>query len=401
MKPSVQFDVIIAGSGPAGLAASLAFASAGFRAALIGPQRKSADLRTTALMVPAVSMLRSLGVWPQIEPRAAPLRAMRIIDGTRRLIRARPVTFQAGEIGEEAFGWNMPNEALLSALMAKVGKTAEIQYVEGECSSFDLHGDGAVCRLSGGIKLSAKLVIAADGRKSLAREAAGIAVKTWSYPQLAMVLSFAHGRPHGGISTEFHTETGPFTQVPLPGARSSLVWAVPPQDGDEMRAVSNADLALRIEEKMQSMLGKISIDSARQFYPLTGQTPERFAANRVMLTGEAAHVFPPIGAQGLNLGLRDVGEAVKAALAAPDGPGSDKAMQAYNTARRADVLLRTGAVDLLNRSLLSDFLPVQLARSLGLGALGALPMLRGLFIREGLRPGSGFKAVFRPGETGP
>ena len=395
MKKSPRFNVLITGNGPAGLAASLAFADAGFRVALVGPQRKSADLRTTALMAPAVSMLKSLGVWPQIEPQAAPLRAMRIIDGTSRLIRAQPVTFQASEIGEEAFGWNMPNEVLLAALAGKVGKTTKIQYIEGECSSIDLQSDSADCHISDGARLSASLVIAADGRRSIAREAAGIAVTAWSYPQLAMVLTFAHSRPHGSISTEFHTETGPFTLVPLPGGRSSLVWAIPPQAGDEMRSISDADLALMVEKRMQSILGKISIESARQFHPLSGQTPERFAAKRVMLTGEAAHVFPPIGAQGLNLGLRDAEEAVRAANLSPDDPGSEKSMKAYDAARRPDILLRTGAVDMLNRSLLSDLLPVQMARSLGLGALGALPLLRGLFMREGLRPGSGFKAMFQ------
>jgi 2-octaprenyl-6-methoxyphenol hydroxylase len=140
------------------------------------------------------------------------------------------------------------------------------------------------------------------------------------------------------------------------------------------------------------------VDAPRQFYPLSGQTPVKFAANRVMLAGEAAHVFPPIGAQGLNLGLRDVEEAVLAASKSLDDPGSDAALSAFDSARRSDIFLRTGAVDMLNRSLLTDFLPVQLARGLGLGLLAALPPLRGIFMREGLRPGSGLRGFLgQPG----
>jgi 2-octaprenyl-6-methoxyphenol hydroxylase len=395
MKSNSVIDVLVAGNGPAGCCAALAFAQAGFSVALAGPERQSKDMRTTALMMPAVHFLDRLGVWQGIEPDAAPLQAMRIIDGTNRLLRARPVTFQAGEIGEAAFGWNVPNDKLLAALQEKLNGTKQIQQVASAVSSYDVREDRVLCALENGRHLLAKLVAGADGRSSKAREAAGIDVRTWRYPQTAMVLAFGHQRGHANISTEFHTETGPFTQVPLPGNRSSLVWVMNPASADEFEALSQAELSLRIERKMESMLGKIKVDAPRQFYPLSGQTPASFAARRVMLAGEAAHVFPPIGAQGLNLGLRDVEEAVLAAAKSPDDPGSDAALSAFNSARRSDILLRTGAVDMLNRSLLSDFLPVQLARGIGLGILAAIPPLRGLLMREGMRPGSGLRGLFR------
>ena len=314
MKSSKSFDVIIAGNGPAGMAAALAYDAAGFAVALAGPERQSKDLRTTALMVPAIHLLERLGVWDAIKPYAAPLRAMQIIDGTNRLIRALPVTFQASEIGEDAFGWNMPNEALLSASQARLDENSAIQQYRLPISSYVKGDAGVACTLENGKSIDASLVIAADGRGSMAREAAGIKVKSWSYPQIAMVLAFTHSRAHSNVSTEFHTETGPFTLVPLAGKRSSLVWAMRPQEVDAFKALDDAALSLRVEQKMHSMLGKIDIDTPRQFYPLSGQTPEKFAAHRIMLVGEAAHVFPPIGAQGLNLGLRDVEEAVTASL---------------------------------------------------------------------------------------
>lgn len=394
MKKTLHFDIIVSGNGPAGMCAALAFANAGFSVALIGPKHVVADQRTTALMLPAIALLSDLGVWQDIVAHSAPLKTMRILDGTARLFRSQPVTFHSSTINEAAFGWNMPNEKLLEALQGGVSGAKNITRFDTLAASINAREEGVFCELANGTGIQAKLLIGADGRNSLARKAAGIDVREWSYPQVAMVLAFSHTRGHEFTSTEFHTPTGPFTMVPLPGNRSSLVWVLDPRDVENMRDKANGDLAIELEEKMHSILGKITPDTPRQFYPLSGQTPGAFAASRIMLVGEAAHVFPPIGAQGLNLGLRDVSEALKSALESGEDPGSTKAMNAYNAARRADILLRTGAVDLLNRSLLSDFLPVQLARSLGLGLLASVPTLRDLFMREGMRPGSGFRALF-------
>jgi 2-octaprenyl-6-methoxyphenol hydroxylase len=394
MKPIRNFDVFVAGTGPAGLTVALAMANAGFSVAIAGPKRTGKDGRTTALMVPAIALFDRLDVWTRLEKHAAPLVSMQIIDGTSRLVRAQPVQFHANEIGEAAFGWNMPNEIMLLTLEAEVSKHREISVFSSMVDSYDTRADNIAGALANGETVCAKLVVAADGRNSIAREAAGIELKNWTYPQTAMVLTFAHSRGHSNTSTEFHTETGPFTTVPLPGNRSSLVWVMSPDDVDDVSAISDEILSRRIETKMQSILGKVSVDSPRQFYPLSAQTPSSFAAKRIMLVGEAAHVFPPIGAQGLNLGLRDVEEAVASAMKFSSDPGSEEAMRHYSSSRRGDILLRTGAVDLLNRSLLSSFLPVQLARSAGMAALDTLPPLRGFFMREGLRPGSGWKSMF-------
>jgi 2-octaprenyl-6-methoxyphenol hydroxylase len=394
MKSTLAFDVLVAGNGPAGLTAALAMADAGFSVALAGPKRTGKDGRTTALMVPAIAILDRLNVWTELQSSAAPLVSMQIIDGSSRLVRAQPVQFHANEIGEAAFGWNIPNEIMLLALEAEISASKDISWFSTMVQLYEVGIETVICRLASGETIQAKLVIAADGRHSIARKEAGIELKSWNYPQTAMVLTFAHGKSHNNTSTEFHTETGPFTIVPLPANRSSLVWVMSPEDVDDVSAMSDEVLSRRIESKMQSILGKVTIDSPRQFYPLSAQTPLSFAAKRIMLVGEAAHVFPPIGAQGLNLGLRDVEEAVASALKHADDPGSDQALRRYNASRGGDILLRTGAVDLLNRSLLSSFLPVQLARSAGLAALDALPPLRGFFMREGLRPGSGWKSVF-------
>ena len=164
-----------------------------------------------------------------------------------------------------------------------------------------------------GLSQQERLAVAADGRTSAAREASGIKTTTHRYDQAALVLTFAHARDHAETSTEFHTETGPFTQVPLPGNRSSLVWVVKPGTAAELAELDDATLSRTIEDRMQSMLGRVTVEPGRQVYPLSAGLPARFSQNRVALVGEAAHIFPPIGAQGMNLGIRDVQELIDVA----------------------------------------------------------------------------------------
>ena len=223
------------------------------------------------------------------------------------------------------------------------------------------------------------------------RETAAIAVDTRTYPQTAVVLNFDHDRPHRGVSTEFHTRTGPFTQVPLPGDRSSLVWVVTPEQAVEILQLPTAVLNRRIEDQMQSMLGKVTVDGAPQAWPLSAMTARRFGTGRLALIGEAAHVFPPIGAQGLNLSLRDIETALGLAVAARAAGEGLAIGEAYDRRRRIDIVSRTAVIDLVNRSLLSGFLPVQMLRAGGLYMLSALPPLRYLAMNEGVAPGRGFR----------
>ncbi|MER9730520.1 UbiH/UbiF family hydroxylase [Mesorhizobium sp. M0217] len=385
--------ILVAGSGPAGLIAALGFAEAGFPVTLVGPEAGGPDGRTTALMNPALKVLDRLGVLAELAPKAAPLKVMRIVDATSRLIRSPVVTFRAMEIGEEQFGLNLPNSALNPTLAKSVAAHPGIEWLTSMVESWRLDADQAHAVLTDGREVSAALAVAADGRLSPAREAAGIVASVRSYRQAALVLNFGHRSEHGFTSTEFHTETGPFTQVPLPGNRSSLVWVVKPEAAKDLAALDDATLSERVEQQMQSMLGRVSVEPGRQIYPLSAASPGRFAQNRVALVGEAAHVFPPIGAQGLNLGIRDVEDLIGIARENRGDPGAARALAAYDSRRRPDILARSGAVNLLNMSLLSDMLPAQMARSAGLNVLGSFAPLRAFFMREGLRPGSGLAAL--------
>ncbi len=379
-------DIAVIGAGPVGLAAALLLDRTGYRVALVAPARLQVDGRTSALLAGSIGLLERIGVWPGLSSRAAPLRTIRIVDATGRLIRAPEVAFDSSEIDLDAFGYNIPNAALLDALEAAVDRSAiarnfaSVEHVAPASAAVTLH-------LSTGAKISARLAVAADGRASTTRAAAGISIREWRYDQAALVVNLRHSRPHDDTSTEFHTASGPFTLVPLPGSRSSLVWVGTRLETEARSTLSDAALAAEIEARSGSILGAIEIDGTRQVFPLAGMNADCFAANRVALTGEAAHVFPPIGAQGLNLGYRDV-SALGEVLAGPVAdPGAEDLLAAFDRARRGDVLTRTTAVDALNRTLLTGFLPVQGLRGLGLFLLDRVPPLRRAVMRRGVAAG--------------
>jgi 2-octaprenyl-6-methoxyphenol hydroxylase len=232
-------------------------------------------------------------------------------------------------------------------------------------------------------------VVGADGRNSLVRRWAGIEKKDWAYPQTALTTIVGHARDHKDASTEFHTRAGPCTLVPLPGRRSSVVWMTEPEEGKRLVSLPDAELAAAIEKRCASYLGGMKIDGPRGLVPMGGLSVSAFSAENAALVGEAAHVFPPIGAQGLNLGLRDVEGLIDTLEMARDNGeplGSAAALRRYDDNRRGDVAGRTKGVDILNRTLLADFLPADFARGLGLLALSTIGPLRRLVMRKGVGP---------------
>ncbi|HEY1473794.1 MAG TPA: UbiH/UbiF family hydroxylase [Pseudolabrys sp.] len=392
---------IVVGGGPAGLTAAITLAGAGLATVLVGKHPARPDNRTTALFAGSVTALQTLGVWELCAERASPLKIMRIVDDTGRLWRAPGVKFDADEIDLEAFGYNIENRHLVAALERRTGALAKLRTIDDEVRSVTPGEAAVTLALKSGSKLSAPLVVAADGRRSLCREAAGIAVDERDYRQSALTVCLTHTRPHRDTSTEFHTPSGPFTLVPLPGLRSSVVWVLDPAQADAIKALNDSELAAEIERASHSILGKITVEPGRGLFPLSVATATRFGANRIALVGEAAHVIPPIGAQGLNLGLRDAASISELAVAAQrDGAdiGGDDVLAAYEKMRRADVASRTLAIDLLNRTLLTDFLPVQGLRGLGLYMIDSIGPLRRAVMREGVQPAAAQPRLMR-GET--
>jgi 2-octaprenyl-6-methoxyphenol hydroxylase len=395
MSGTFNAEVAVIGGGPAGLVAAIALATAGVDTLLIAPPAEP-DHRTTALLAGSVTALETLGVWPACMPHAAPLRKIRLVDATARLIRAPEVLFAADEIGLDAFGHNIENRHLIAALEAHAA-ALKLPRVVDAALSIASDTAGVTIKHADG-EARARLVIGADGRRSLCRAAAGIGTSRRTYPQTALTLNLAHARPHDDTSTEFHTESGPFTLVPLPGRRSSLVCVLDPAHAAELAAMDDAELSGEIERRAYSLLGAMDVEPGRGVFPLAVETADAFARARIALVGEAAHVVPPIGAQGLNLGLRDgatIAELVADARRQNIDVGSADALARYDTQRRADVTSRTIAVDLLNRSLLTDFLPAQGARGLSLYLVDRIGPLRRALMREGVAPAASQPRLMR------
>ncbi|MBB3953057.1 UbiH/UbiF family hydroxylase [Aureimonas jatrophae] len=391
-------DAVVVGGGLAGYAAALGLARAGLDTLLLAPGAQF-DRRSTAIIGDSVEYLEGLGIPLRHLSNAQPLEAMRIIDDTRRLFRAPNVEFRASEIDLPSFGYNILNADLGDALRAAAERcTGTLEIRSEPAASIEISDAYATVRC-GDASVRCRLLVGADGRKSSIRERSHISVREWAYPQTAIVLNFQHERTHDGTSTEFHTRTGPFTTVPLPGRRSSLVWVETPHVASEIENGTPAELSRMVEERMHSILGAVDVEEGWQAFPLQGAIAGRMTGPRVALVGEAAHVSPPIGAQGLNLGLRDAAALVAAAKRHRDDPGGNAMLADYEGQRRIDVTTRSAAVDWLNRSLLTDLLPIQAARTVALGIVGRSSLLRRALMREGVSPGSSLRFRIRDDQT--
>ena len=386
---SQSCQAAIVGGGPAGSACAIAMAQAGVATILIARRSPYADNRTTALLGNSIGFLESLEVWPRCRDQSAALRVMRLIDDTGRLARSPEVKFSSDEIGMEAFGYNIANRDLLAALSERAMQLPNLTWIDDDARSVTPGDEAVTIETLQGNRISATLVVGADGRHSLCREAAGIAMTSRELGQSALTLNVAHTRPHNGCSVEFHTASGPCVFVPLPGNNSSVVWVVTPDKAARLKSLTDEQLGDAVERQSHSIFGRMTVAPGRHAFPLAIEKPAHLAARRIALIGEAAHVLPPIGAQGLNMGLRDAAdivEIVRAALIGGEDIGSDAVLQRYERDRSADIFSRTFAVDIANRTLLNDFLPVQSLRAAGLHALNTIGPIRRMAMREGLSP---------------
>lgn len=400
-------DILVAGAGGAGLSAAIALAQAGFSVVCVGQLDLRSNGRTVALFEASLRFYKSLGLWSRFRVKSAPLEKIRMIDATGSRFPAPELFFAASEIGLAAFGANIENDMLVEGLADAAARLPGLDLREGFLEDIRFEANDVVATTAEGDTITAKLLVAADGRGSLARTKAAIGVRTWAYPQVAFTALLAHEKPHRNISSEFHTRFGPCTLVPLRPSperphRSSLVWLMPAAEAERRRALDDASLAREIERQVDRLLGGMEIDGSRGFFPMTGMSAHKLASHRIALVGEAAHVFPPLAAQGLNLSLRDSAALVEVLEDARDlgeDIGSVGTLHGYEKARRPDIFWRTNGIDLLNRSLLTDVVPVDLLRGAGALAFSMIGPLRRAIMREGVLTHQDLPRLMQPAES--
>ncbi|MDF1718204.1 MAG: UbiH/UbiF family hydroxylase [Antarcticimicrobium sp.] len=390
-------DILISGGGIAGLTAAAAFAHAGFDVICVDPAPPiterdvdGSDLRTTAILQPGQALMARCGLWDRLADEAAPLQIMRIVDAGGEQPEPRVVRdFRAADISDQPFGWNLPNWLLRRELVAHLAALPNVDFRPG-MGTTTLFTRTAEARvgLSDGARVTARLVLACDGRASPMREAAGIPVHTLRYGQKALAFATTHPAPHDNVSTEIHRSGGPFTLVPLPDYKgspsSAVVWMERGPRAMELLQMEEEAFNAAMTERSCGLFGPLSLASRRTIWPIIAQRAERMAGERLALMAEAAHVVPPIGAQGLNMSLGDLRALLELAEARPEGLGDAQMLEAYHKARHSEVTVRVTGIDMLNRASMMGAQPLRDLRAAGLSALYSMAPVRKTLMQMGL-----------------
>ncbi len=390
-------DVLISGGGIAGLVCAAALSRLNLSVTLVDPTPppktgadQGSDLRSTAFLMPARQLFEDIGVWDALEPDACALEVLRVIDCSGE--PPAPVAdraFRSEDLGEPAFGWNLPNWLTRKCLTEALNDMPNVDLRVGTgFASMLTRESEALVTLSDGSRHRARLVIGADGRNSPVREAAGIDVRTKHYGQKAFAFVVTHTEPHDHVSTELYLSGGAFTLVPLPDQdgrhMSAVVWMNDGETARQLDALDDTNFAQAATTRSCGVLGDLALASKRATWPIITQEAFHLTAPRTALIAEAAHVFPPIGAQGLNTSLHDVSALATLAEKAPGTIGEKSFLDAFAAARHREVRARAGIIDLYNRVCRSDAPIIQALRSLGLRLTHDVAPLRRSVMRAGL-----------------
>lgn len=397
MMDRQQVDVLVSGGGVAGLTAAAAFGAAGFSVLCVDPAppvteegAEGADLRTTAFLQPSIPVLDAAGIWARLEPHAMPLQVMRIVDAGGKVPEPRVVKdFEAADISDQPFGWNLPNWLLRREMVARLAEMPAVAFRPGVgTAGVVTRADTALVRLSDGTHVAARLLIGADGRDSPVRKALGIGARTIRYGQKALVFAVTHPIPHDNVSTEIHRSGGPFTLVPLPDRNgrpaSAVVWMERGPEAERLAALPAADFEAEASARSCHLFGPLQLATRRTVWPIISQLAERLTGQRTALMAEAAHVVPPIGAQGLNMSLADLRALLELAQADPAALGSETMLDTYARRRHLEVQARVAGIDLLNRASMLAPQPLRDLRASALNALYSLTPVRRTLMKAGL-----------------
>lgn len=397
---SERSEVVIAGGGAAGMAFALALRAAagdGLSVTLCDPdlaRDQRGDSRAYALVAGACRFLDSIGAWAAMAGEAQPIRRMEITDSRLEDIVRPALAEFAGDA--QAPAEMLPNGVILAALIEQV-RAAGIRLIAAPVSGFE-PGEGHILAVAGGERLSARLLVVADGRGSRLRERAGIAYYGWRYPQTAIVGTIHHSLDHEGVAVQHFLPAGPFAMLPLKGRRSSIVWNERPETAERLLRRSPEELVEEIGRRAAGRFGTISAFEGVASFPMSIGIARRFTGPRLALLGDAAHGFHPIAGQGLNYGLRGAAALAETVLDAARlglDIGSTTALEGYERQRRPDVMAMAAMTEGLNRLFSNDSGPLRLLRDVGLGMVQRLPGLTGRLMAEAAGEGRLAPRAFR------
>jgi 2-octaprenyl-6-methoxyphenol hydroxylase len=385
-------DVIIGGGGMVGLTLALALAQGGLKVTICDPVPPKAlldagfDGRVSALSYSSQRMFEALGVWPLLENDAQPIKDILVTDAPKDGAPSPfSLHFDSEEIGRP-MGAIAENRHIRRALFAALDAQKNITLIApAALTGLDDEGGKIIATLSNGEKISAAFAVAADGRDSPMRDEMGLAVIGWSYPQMGIVATVEHERPHNGVAYEHFLPAGPFAILPLPGNRSSLVWTERDVLAPAMMKLPEDEFNDEIAKRFGVHLGTTKAAGPRWSYPLKFHLARGYVKPRFALAGDAAHGIHPIAGQGLNLGLKDAAALAETVLDAArlgmDIGGLD-ILKRYERWRRFDAFTLAAATDGLNRLFSNDIAPLRVARDLGLGIVDGIAPLRRFFMRH-------------------
>jgi 2-octaprenyl-6-methoxyphenol hydroxylase len=395
-QTDIHTDILINGGGIAGLTLAALLAKAGMKVTVVdaGAPFKLQDVRpggrTVALMENMLNVIRSAGAWDMVAPYANPLKSMRIMDDSAPKKEPVAVDFPANDIGMAQFGFNIPNGCLHAALWEIAQKSKNITILAPQSlKNFTAHATHISAQLESRAKITAPIIIGADGRSSIVREIAGIPVTKKAYGQSAITCLIKHSQPHHDIATEFHRPGGPLALVPLPGQTSSVVWVHKTARSESLIALKKQDFESALQDATRDALGKITLETNPECWPLISICAKKLIAPRTALMAEAAHVMSPITAQGLNLSLRDVAalaETIIDAVRIGLDIGSASVLAQYEKRRMPDIQTRVMGVDSMNKLVSQDIFWLKDLRRSGLKAVDMLPGIKRFAMRQGLAP---------------
>jgi 2-octaprenyl-6-methoxyphenol hydroxylase len=390
-----QYDVVISGGGIAGMTAAAVFGSQGYSVLCVDPappiiaeSDPGSDLRSTAFLQPSVDILEKAGLWARFQAHAMPLQVMRIVDAGGETPTPRVShSFDASDISDQPFGWNLPNWLLKRECAARLAELPNVTFRPGiGTRRLTTRETAALIGLSDGTTVEAKLLVAADGRNSPMRQALGIGVRTTRFGQKALAFAVTHPVPHENMSTEIHRSGGPFTFVPLPDKDgqpcSAIVWMETGPEVARLSALPRDAFEEEMNTRSCGLFGPLKQASRLTVWPIISQIAERFHGERTALMAEAAHVVPPIGAQGLNMSLADLSALV--ALATPEALGTPAMLSAYHRRRYPDVAMRVAGVGMLNRASMMQAQPLRDMRAKVLDVMYSAAPVRRTLMQMGI-----------------